>query len=198
MDGVLADFEKSLIETYQKEAPHLPILPSYLRKGLCIDKQYDEFFKQDWPDAGEKLREIMMREGFFKNLPPIPEAVNKIHCLLDNPCYDVSICTAPLTHNVYCSNEKLEWLEKYFGKRFCRKVIMTNDKTLINGDILLDDKEEIVGAVGEVSYCHVLVRQDHNQHVTRHDRDNILEDWNGLDDLLENLVNEKMRFEGIA
>lgn len=198
MDGVLADFEKSLLNIYQQEAPHLPVLPSYLRKGLCIDQQYDEFFQQDWPTAGDKLRQIMMREHFFRDLPPIPEAVNKIHCLLDNPNYDVSICTAPLTHNAFCTSEKLEWIEKFFGKRFHRKVIMTNDKTLINADFLLDDKEFITGAMENPSFTHILVRQRHNQHVTVHDRENILEDWNRLDDLLEDLINEKIRFESVV
>ena len=195
MDGVLADFEKSLIQIYQKEAPNLPVLPTYLRKGLCIDQQYDEFFKQDWPQAGEKLRNIMMREYFFRDLPPIAEAVNKVHCLLDNPNYDVSICTAPLTHNAFCTSEKLEWLEKFFGKRFKRKVIMTNDKTLINADILLDDKEHIVGAIDEPSFTHILVRQKHNQHVTGHDRKYILENWNMLDEMLEELIQDKFLVE---
>lgn len=191
MDGVIADFEKSLIQIYQNECPNLPVLPCYLRRGLFIDKQYDEYFFQDWPEAGEKLRTIMKREHFFKNLPPIPEAVNKIHCLLDNPGYDVSICTSPLTHNVFCTSEKLEWLDKFFGNRFHRKVIMTNDKTLVNADFLLDDKEHIEGAIENPSFEHILVRQQHNQHVTSTDKKNILESWNGLDDLFENLISEK-------
>lgn len=196
MDGVLADFEKALINIYKEEAPNLPVLPSYLRKGLCIDKQYDEYFGQDWQEkCGDKLRDIMMRENFFRDLPPIPEAVNKVHCLLDNPNFDVSICTAPLTHNAFCTSEKLEWIERYFGRRFHRKVIMTNDKTLINADFLLDDKEQICGALGDdPSFVHILVRQEHNQHITCHDRKNILENWNNLDDLLETLINENVDF----
>merc|ERR1711976_571582 len=194
MDGVLADFEQHLMQIYSCEEPEFPILPEYMRAGLCIDKQYEEAFPER-PEASEKLREIMMRKHFFRDLPPIPQAVNKIHCLLDNPNYDVSICTSPLTHNAWCTSEKLKWLEKYFGRRFKRKVIMTNDKTLINADILLDDKEHIVGAIDEPSFTHILVRQKHNQHVTGHDRKYILENWNMLDEMLEELIQDKFLVE---
>ena len=72
---------------------------------------------------------------------------------------------------------------------------MTNDKTLINADFLLDDKEQICGALGDdPSFVHILVRQEHNQHITSHDRKNILENWNNLDDLLETLINENVDF----
>jgi len=187
MDGVLADFESHLMQIYTREEPEFPVLPEYMRKGLCIDQQYEEAFP-DKPETAEKLREIMMRKHFFRDLPPIPQAVNKIHCLLDNPNYDVSVCTSPLTHNAYCTSEKLEWLEKYFGRRFHRKVIMTNDKTVINADFLLDDKEEITGAIERPCFTHILVRQVHNQHVTFFHRDNILEDWSDLDRILDKSI----------
>lgn len=37
------------------------------------------------------------------------------------------------------------WVEKHLGHEFLEQVILTRDKTLIAGDILIDDKPDIVG-----------------------------------------------------
>ena len=45
------------------------------------------------------------------------------------------------------------WVEKHLGCDFLEQVILTRDKTLISGDILIDDKPDIQGKlwVGELS-----------------------------------------------
>lgn len=37
------------------------------------------------------------------------------------------------------------WVEKHLGQEFLEQVILTRDKTLITGDILIDDKPDIQG-----------------------------------------------------
>lgn len=37
------------------------------------------------------------------------------------------------------------WVEKHLGHEFLEQVILTRDKTLITGDILIDDKPDILG-----------------------------------------------------
>lgn len=37
------------------------------------------------------------------------------------------------------------WVEKHLGRDFLEQVILTRDKTLITGDILIDDKPDILG-----------------------------------------------------
>ena len=180
MDGVIANFEKHLMDIYKKDYPDLPILPGDQRRGLFIDKQYRKEFGHD---ACLAMQDIMTRQNFFKDLEPIPEAVHAVNQLLKSPLYDCSICTAPITHNKYCTSEKMEWIKTHFGSKFHRKVIITNDKTVVHGDFLLDDNEVIAGAM-EPSFKHVMVRAQHNQAVKEGEKEIILEDWNELEEIL--------------
>ncbi len=84
---------------------------------------------------------------------------------------DVFICTSPIKHYKHCPYEKVSrfsvsqhlfcslnkllpflflfaqyaWVEKHLGYDFLEQVILTRDKTLIAGDILIDDKPDILG-----------------------------------------------------
>jgi 5'-nucleotidase len=183
MDGVIANFEKDLLDTYRAENPKLPVLPDIKRRGLRIAEQYKNYFGTI---EMKKLQDIMTRKGFFKNLTPISPAVEAVHKLLEQPqYYDCFICTAPLVHNPYCTSEKLEWIRSVFGQAFGKKVIITNDKTVVNGDFLVDDNAEIIGAQLP-SYQHVLVRQSHNQHVKEINKGGrlLLEHWDELEDIM--------------
>lgn len=37
------------------------------------------------------------------------------------------------------------WVEKHLGHEFLEQVILTRDKTLISGDLLIDDRPDILG-----------------------------------------------------
>lgn len=37
------------------------------------------------------------------------------------------------------------WIEKHFGHEFLEQIILTRDKTVVSGDILIDDKPDIHG-----------------------------------------------------
>lgn len=184
------------MKIYRRDYPHLPVLPGSRRRGLFIDRQYGKEYGRE---ACLAMQDIMMRKNFFRTIEPIPEAVEAVHKLLKNPMYECSICTAPITHNKYCASEKLEWLKEQFGSKFHRKVVITNDKTVVHGDFLLDDNEQIKGAM-EPSFKHVMVRAEHNQMVQEGDKEIVLEDWSGLERiLLENspadfLGSEQWRF----
>jgi 5' nucleotidase, deoxy (Pyrimidine), cytosolic type C protein (NT5C) len=40
-----------------------------------------------------------------------------------------------------------EWVKQHLGKSALRRVILTCDKTLVNGDLLIDDRPAIKGLV---------------------------------------------------
>lgn len=54
--------------------------------------------------------------------------------------HDVQICISPLTPWHCCVAEKYAWVEQYLGAEFTQRMILTKDKTLIRGDVLVDDK----------------------------------------------------------
>lgn len=47
--------------------------------------------------------------------------------------------------HLLCVYVQYAWVEKHLGHEFLEQVILTRDKTLITGDILIDDKPDILG-----------------------------------------------------
>lgn len=78
--------------------------------------------------------------GFFANLEPIEGGVEAVKELMEY--YDVYILTRPSYQNILCYTEKRIWIEKYFGLEFCKKIIMSCNKSLLKGDYLIDDTLE--------------------------------------------------------
>ncbi len=77
--------------------------------------------------------------GFFKNLEPIPGAVESVNILQRLPTVDTYILTAPSTRNPHSYSEKRVWVEKHFNYEFTKKLIICSNKSLLKGDILIDD-----------------------------------------------------------
>lgn len=75
--------------------------------------------------------------GFFTNLRPISGAVGAV--LLLSKSYDIWFATRPSYENPLCYTEKRVWIEKHFGLEWCKKLIIIPDKSLLKGDILIDD-----------------------------------------------------------
>lgn len=40
----------------------------------------------------------------------------------------------------HCVTEKFAWVEQNLGRDWLRKLILTKDKTMVRGDVLIDDK----------------------------------------------------------
>jgi 5'-nucleotidase len=76
--------------------------------------------------------------GFFMNLEPIVNAVFYINKLRD--IFDVWVLTRPSYKNPLCYTEKRVWIEKHFDLRFCQRLIICGDKSLLKGDFLVDDQ----------------------------------------------------------
>ena len=45
----------------------------------------------------------------------------------------------------HCVTEKYQWVDKYLGKKAVTQLMLTKDKTIVHGDILIDDKPLIKG-----------------------------------------------------
>lgn len=81
-------------------------------------------------------------EGFFDTMPPIHDSIKVVRELLGHEKYDVFFLTAPSVENHLSYSEKRTCIEKHFGLSACRKLIISNDKSLSIGDILIDDAKE--------------------------------------------------------
>ncbi|KKQ33675.1 MAG: 5'(3')-deoxyribonucleotidase [Candidatus Nomurabacteria bacterium GW2011_GWA1_37_20] len=156
IDGVLADFEMGFIKAWGKKFPTHPKVPLEGRKAFRLAESY--------PNGLEKeIQSILSAPGFFENLNTIPggkEALKKMQDL----GHEVLICTSPISNYKNCVPEKYRWVAINLGFEWTKRIIMIKDKTLVFGDILIDDKPEHTG-LREPVWKHVLFEAPYNQHV---------------------------------
>ncbi len=156
-DGVLADFDQGFYAAWAQSGHDHPALPPHQRKSFYV--------RDDYPaHLATSVEQIYTAPGFFRDLKPIEGAVEAIQGLL-NAGHDVRICTSPLNSYRNCVQEKYEWVEQHLGLDFVARMIVTKDKTVVFGDVLIDDKPTITGT-RTPSWRHILYSQPYNQHVT--------------------------------
>lgn len=156
LDGVLADFEQGFYEAWQASGHDRKVIPLEERRSFYIRDDYPQHLRH-------AVEAIYTTPGFYRSLPPITGAVESINELLVLG-HDVHICTSPLNAYRHCVLEKYEWVEHHLGSEFIAKMVVTKDKTLVQGDILIDDKPEIIG-ICTPTWRHILFDQPYNRHV---------------------------------
>ncbi len=137
MDGVIVNLEEGLIKVMRREYPDILIPPPQDRTSFYFRNNFNIIYHNT-------IRDIETRPGFFRTLPPIPEAKEAL-LEMGSRGHDVIICSSPLLHNPTCASDKYNWLEENIGPGWDKKLIIAKDKTLIMGDILIDDRPEIRG-----------------------------------------------------
>lgn len=161
MDGVLADFEGGFLKKYRARYPREPYITLEDRRGFWVSTQYGQLRS----DLCEKAISIWESEGFFIDLDPLPGGVEAVKEMAEMNDTDVFICTSPIKHYKHCPHEKYAWVEKHLGRDFLEQVILTRDKTLITGDLLIDDKPDILGVEPNPAWEHILFTACHNKHL---------------------------------
>ena len=99
----------------------------------------------DWMRAYDEARERVPGQkypqaqmDFFRKLKPLPNAITGIN-LLKKRGHDVWILTKPSYMNPLCYTEKRLWVEDHLGLEWCDRLILCPDKSLLKGDVLIDD-----------------------------------------------------------
>jgi 5'-nucleotidase len=175
LDGTVFDFAGAFDAKLLELDPNHPIVPVHER----LD--YDYFYA-DGP-AGETVRAAMNAPGLFRNLEPIPGAVEAIRAM-DGAGFNVFLCTTPYPTNATCASEKYASVEALLGPAWIHRTILTYDKTLVRGAVLIDDKPLIAGSA-EPSWRHLLFDQPYNRYVTQAPR---LTGWDRWEDAVMPLL----------
>ena len=170
-DGPLADFERAFLNHWQTQHPNEFFIPIDERKTFYIREEYPSHL-------AEKVDAIYCSPGFYLDLPPTPGCIEAINLLLELG-YDVRICTAPLSRYDNCVLEKYQWVEKHFGRSFTKRVIVTKDKTIVRGNVLIDDKPDIEG-VYKPEWEHIIFDSSYNRNIRGKRRLN----WNNFKEVL--------------
>lgn len=156
MDGVLCQYDAHLL------------MLAHTHLGLPLHKadevanfNTEELFEVEYRD---RIDALANKEGFFKDLEPFPHAVQALHEMAHDPRLVVFICTAPkkFYKNSFCAGEKHHWIATHLGKEWTERVILTRDKTLIHGDVLIDDKPTVSGNITP-SWTHVYYDRPYNR-----------------------------------
>jgi 5'-nucleotidase len=119
MDGVIADFDKSIIAFCPE---------------ILTDIKYQDFKTKD-----AKIDFICETETtFFHNLLPFEGAILAVNRLFE--LYEVYFLSTPIWDVPHSFTGKRIWIEKYFGALGKKKLILTHRKDLNIGDYLVDDR----------------------------------------------------------
>jgi len=156
MDDVLADFDGEMYRRWKEKHPDKFIVPPSERTKFYLREEMPE-------EYGDLIKEIYSSPGFVENLPEIPGGIDAVKEFSDLG-HQVFICTSPLI--LYRNNvlEKYLWVEKHLGTEWTQRLILTRDKTLIKGDILIDDKPEITGSKTP-EWEHIIFDRSYNRYV---------------------------------
>lgn len=160
-DGVLAHYTKAHLEAIAREFPELPRLCPEEANFFNTEEHFPKKYRT-------RIEALALRPGFFLNLEPIPGAIEAMQSLLSRG-FDVRICTSPKKIFENCVAEKFAWVKRHLGPEFVERIVLTRDKTLVHGDVLVDDKPHITGVCTPV-WKHILYDQPYNRHIIHQPR----------------------------
>jgi len=158
MDNTIADFEGRFIEVWQQRYPHIPHVPREERRHFYQTKDYP-------PEHAKKVTQLIAHPDFFCELQPIPGAIEALHAMAAMG-HDVFLCTSSYFNYHECVSCKYQWVHNHLGQGWQRRVIITADKTVVRGDVLIDDRPELKGGFTPV-YEYILYDQPYNRTATQ-------------------------------
>ncbi|MDE1971468.1 MAG: hypothetical protein KGI50_07890, partial [Patescibacteria group bacterium] len=163
MDGVICDFVDGFYEKAKLSRYNL------LRKVLPDPEKITTFYIEDsippehLTDEIKNLADDLVNEvGLFFSLKPIENAIEGVSKLEEYTGRKIFFVSAPHPSNTFSYTEKAMWIDRYFGKEWLNRLILTRDKTIINGVILIDDKPNPMG-IYTPTWEHVVFDQNYNQ-----------------------------------
>lgn len=168
-DGVLADFVKGLyrsLELFTSAEVYARLPDPASLKRFYIE---DSVNTGD-PSLDERLKKLIREvvddhSSLFLGLPAIQGAVHYAQQLKAEAAkegIDVIICTAPHVQNRSCHSDKANWVRIKLNEAWAKNMIMTHDKTLVQGLVLVDDKPKIKGALTP-TWQHIIFDTSYNR-----------------------------------
>lgn len=120
-----------------------------------------DLFADLTPEASRVVHSVLAEPRFYADLQPIPGALEALE-EMRAAGHEVHIVTSPMPSNPTCADDKLSSIERHLGPYWRKRVVITEDKTIVHGDVLFDDRAEITGSMAP-SWRQVIVDQPHNR-----------------------------------
>lgn len=154
-DNTIADFIGGFQKLWRAKYPKEIVIPIEQYKSYRIVEHYP-------PELREKIESIYTSPGFIVGLEPIKGSIEAINEIIGEG-HEVYICTSPLSTYERVI-EKYQWVEKYFGQDFIKKIILTKNKVLVRGDFLIDDHSPPQSTLVP-TWKHVVFDQPYNRNI---------------------------------
>ena len=154
MDDTISDFTGHALALLKQRHPTVT-LPDANATTFPLANSFES------ADDRNALTALYLEQGFFRDMPPIDGAVEALHTMVDAG-YNVRLCSSPLKKSPACAAEKVEWVSRWLGQDWVDRLILTKDKTLVIGDILIDDAPVAKGESLKPTWMHVYFAQPHN------------------------------------
>ncbi len=156
LDNSIMDFGGRLEEIFAKEFPFVKFPLPHERTTLYVDEQIKD------PEHRRLVPMVVARKGFFLDMLPIPGAIEAVRKISSLKNVNLVVCTSPLKIVGWSVEEKYESVTRWLGSEYAEKMIVTRDKTLVSGLVLVDDNPKIEGANPSPTWKQVTVRQPYN------------------------------------
>jgi 5'-nucleotidase len=152
----------------------------YPNKSVPIYKnwRFNEDYENLYHGSNNEIITMYRSEECIINAEPIPWAIEALNEMVAEG-HNVFICTTPVGNYTHCASDKYAWVEKYLGKEWMRRLILTVDKTLIRADLIIDDKPTITGLTTPI-WEHILFTRPYNTNLEGKRRLTDWRDWRSL------------------
>ncbi len=165
MDDVLANASKKILATFNS------INNSSYTEEYFEKVNFYEFLKVgNYP----QLKPYLEEKGFFRDFEVMPGAQSAIEALSKK--YEIYIVSAAMEFPNSLL-EKYEWMQEHFPAISWRNIVLCGDKSLIKGEIMIDDHEKnLVTFSGQ----KILFTAMHNHHIEGYTRLNNWGEWEAM------------------
>ena len=92
---------------------------------------------------------------FYSGVIPMEGAVKSLDMLMKDDLVDLYILTAPSTPNLSTYTGKAKWVKDNLGEEYLENMIICSDKSLLRGDILVDNN---IKGKGQENFKGILIK----------------------------------------
>lgn len=188
MDNTLVNWELQFERLMKNHYPHIPIVPPWKRTHFKIEQNYNVEYR-------DEILHLTSLDEFWLTMDPIQGALEALNDMRQIGLVVFIVTTPDAHHTSRSAYEKITWIERHLGWDWKMRSILTHDKTLVNGDILIDDKPAASVGLLRPSWTHMLFSQPYN---VQHGFCPRLDSWKNWGPAVYNVLIEREKQKHIA
>lgn len=170
MDNTLVDYDSEFEKRWNEIRPEDKLDVKQNREYFEIEKNFDK-------SLHDTVRFVISSDDFFRQLKPYEGAIEALR-ELEAEGLHVKLCTSPsLFQYEQSAASKYHWVREWLGEEWLPRLIITRDKSVVRGRVLIDDKPSISGACERPEWQQVVFEQPYNMRVRDKPRMKAWSEW---------------------